>query len=432
MNKKIAYAVNVTIAGLCGLTFGFTALGYFITMISGQVVGSRDFVVYWATGQQLVHHANPYDRDALLHIERAAGLPTKIGAMFMRNPPSTLPLVYPLGFLGLRVASIVWSLVLLACLAISVYLVWIMLGRRKGIRHWLGLSFAPALVCLLNGQSALFALLGLTLFLRYHRTRPFVAGVALWLCALKPHLFLPFGVVLLVWIVLTRSYRILLGGALAVAASCAVAWWMDPLAWGQYSQMVRTSGIEWEFIPCLSVLLRIWFSQGAIWLQYVPAALGCAWALWWFWRRRATWDWLTDGSLLMLVSIVVAPYSWLFDQCLAIPALLRGAYLTRFRSLLVTLALLSSLIELAMFGNLVKPSAVYLWTLWAAPAWLAWYLVLLIAQRWSADWPKLRVRDWWRGRRARRDAHGNAAPVQAAGVSVGSGQASTEPGNAGG
>ena len=100
MNKKIAYAVNVTIAGLCGLTFGFTALGFFYTMISDKVVGSRDFVVYWATGQQLVHHANPYDRDALLKIEHSSGLSPKIGAMFMRNPPSTLPMVYPLGFLS--------------------------------------------------------------------------------------------------------------------------------------------------------------------------------------------------------------------------------------------------------------------------------------------------------------------------------------------
>jgi hypothetical protein len=268
------------------------------------------------------------------------------------------------------------------------------------------------MVCLINGQSSLFALLGLTLFLRLHRTQPFWAGVALWLCALKPHLFLPFGVVLLLWIVLTRTYKILLGGALALAASCAVSWWMDPLAWGQYRQMLHTSGIEWEFIPCFSVLLRIWFSQGAIWLQYVPASLGCAWALAWFWRRRATWDWIVDGSLLMLVSIVVAPYSWLFDQCLAIPALLRGAYLTRFRSLLVTLALLSSLIELAMFGNLLKPSAVYLWTLWAAPGWLAWYLVVLIAERWSADWPRLRATDWLRRRSAVDGAADSAQTVE--------------------
>ena len=224
---------------------------------------------------------------------------------------------------------------------------------------------------------------------------------SLWLVRAQcPTCFYLFGVVLLVWIVLTRSYRILLGGALAVGASCAVSWWMDPLAWGQYRQMLHTSGIEWEFIPCFSVMLRIWFGQGSIWLQYVPALIACIWALWWFWRRRHTWDWLTDGSLLMLVSIVAAPYSWLFDQCLAIPALLRGAYLTRFRSLLVTLALLSSLIELAMFGNLLKPSAVYLWTLWAAPAWLAWYLVVTIAERWSADWPNLRLRTWLRNRRA--------------------------------
>ncbi len=390
----LAVAGNLFVAAVCGLTFGFTALGFFISMIAPTVVGSRDFVVYWATGQQLVHHANPYDRAALLHIERAAGLPDKMGAMFMRNPPTTLPLVYPLGFLGLRVASVVWSAVLLLCLLISVYLLWDMHGRRKGIRHWLALSFAPALVCLLNGQSALFALLGLVLFLRFSRNYPFLAGVSLWFCALKPHLFLPFGVVLLVWIVLNRNYKLLIGGLLAVAASFAIAYRIDPLAWAQYGEMARNSGIQWEFIPCLSVLLRVWFSEGSIWLQYVPAALGCAWALYYFWPRRAVWDWTTHGALLMLVSIVVAPYSWLFDQALAIPALLRGAYLTRQRSLLIALALLSAAVEIAMLCNIWKPSAVYLWTLWAAPAWLLWYLAVLLAEGWNEYGPTLRARKW--------------------------------------
>jgi hypothetical protein len=85
--------------------------------------------------------------------------------------------------------------------------------------NYLGYSFAPALVCLIVGQTSLFALLGLVLFLRLHRTRPFLAGVSLWLCALKPHLFLAFGVVLLAWIIVSRCYRILLGAASAMAAA---------------------------------------------------------------------------------------------------------------------------------------------------------------------------------------------------------------------
>ena len=49
-------------------------------------------------------------------------------------------------------------------------------------------------------------LLGLVLFLRLHRSSPFLAGVSLWLCLLKPHLFVPFGIVLIVWAIVTRSY----------------------------------------------------------------------------------------------------------------------------------------------------------------------------------------------------------------------------------
>jgi hypothetical protein len=385
--KAVRVAANLAVATVCGLTFGFTTLGFFISMLSGSVVGARDFVVYWATGQQLAHHANPYDRDALLRIERAAGLPDRYGPMYMRNPPPTLLLAYPLGFLGLRIASIVWSLALLLCLVGSVYLLWQMHGRRGGHRHWLGYTFAPALVCLLNGQTSLFALLGLVIFLRLHRTHPFLAGLSLWLCTMKPHLFVPFGLVLLVWIVVSKSYDLLAGSVLAVSASFAIAYRIDPMAWSQYSLMVRTSGIEWEFIPCLSVLLRVWFSQRSIWLQYVPAVVASVWALWYYWTRRSKWDWTTHGSLLMLVSIVAAPYSWLFDQALAIPALLQGAYFTRYRNLVIALAILSALIEVAMLCNTFKPSAVYLWTLWAAPAWLIWYLLAIDSANWTNGWP---------------------------------------------
>jgi hypothetical protein len=398
--KTLRVIANLIVATICGLTFGFTAQGFIISMLSGQVVGSRDFVVYWATGQQLAHHANPYDRDALLKLERGAGLPDRYGPMFMRNPPATLLMAYPLGFLGLHAASIAWSMFLLICLLVSVYIVWLMLGRPPGHRHWIGYSFAPAMVCLLNGQTSVFALLGLVVFLRLHRTHPFLAGLSLWLCMLKPHLFLPFGLVMMVWIVMTRSYRIVAGAALAIALSCAIAWRIDPVAWSQYSQMVHTSGIQWEFIPCLSVLLRIWFSQKSIWLQYVPSVLGCTWALYYYWSRRDKWNWMTHGSLLMLVSIVVAPYYWLFDQALAIPALLRGAYFTRSRNLVIVLALLSAFVEVALFCNIWKPSAVYLWTLWAAPAWLIWYVL-------AVHWEKLT--EYWAAWRAKSRLHAGIA-----------------------
>jgi len=364
--------VEFLVAAVCVLTLVLTAIFLCAAPLSGQIAGGRDFVVYWATGQQLAQHGNPYDLAAMTRIERAAGLPTVFPIGFMRNPPWGLPLVLPLGFLGLRVATLLWSLLLLACLGSSVRMLWVLHGRPDNYLHWLGLSFAPALVCLVAGQTALFALLGLVLFLRLHSTHPFLAGASLWLCALKPHLFLPFGLVLLAWFVVSKSYKILAGAALAIAASCAAAYCIDPAAWQQYAQMMRTSGIEKEFIPCLSIVLRLWIDPQATWLQYLPVSLACIWAMAYFWTRRRTWDWMKDGSLLMLVSLLLAPYCWLFDQVLAIPALLYGVYATRSRALFVVLALASVVLEVEAAYGFKLFSPLHLWT---APAWLAWYLV---------------------------------------------------------
>jgi hypothetical protein len=362
---------ELLIAGAVGLLLAYTALFLCVFPLSGSIAGGRDYVIYWATGQQLVHHADPYDQDAMLRIERAAGLPAKYKVGIMRNPPWALALVLPLGLLGLRTGALLWSLTLLGCMAISVRLLWQMQGRPNDRLYWLGISFTPALLCLLMGQTALFALLGYVLFLKLHRERPFLAGTALWLCALKPHLFLPVGVVLLLWVLFSRSYRILAGAAAALAASCAAQYLVDPAAWINYARMMRTYGIEKEPIPCLSILLRLWLNPQATWLQYLPAALACVWALGYFWFRRRDWDWARDGSLLMLVSLVVAPYCWLTDQALAIPALLRGVYLTRSKVLLVVLAYASVLIQIELICGITLFSALYAWT---APAWLVWYL----------------------------------------------------------
>ena len=399
-SKILRVGTNLFVAIVCGLMFGLTIQGIIISMADKTVLGSRDFVVFWATGEQLAHHANPYDPVALLTIERASGLTARYGVMYMRNLPFALPLVYPLGFLSLQLASILWTLLLAVCLAASVCMLWLLHGRPKGSRHWLGYSFGPALICLLMGQSTILALFGLVLFLRFHRSWPFVAGISLWLCMLKPHLFLPFAVVLLAWIVVSRSYRILIGAGAALAASLWITYLIDPMAWIQYLQMARRSGIQMEFIPCISVVMRFWISKGSVWLQYAPAVLACVWALGYFWPRRFTWDWVKDnGSLLMLVSLVSAPYSWLYDSSIAIPALLQGAFVTRIRSLVIALAFLSALTEAALLGNLVRPSAIYLWTIWSAPAWLVWYLAARTpSSKWLSAWTALRSMKRFRAR----------------------------------
>jgi hypothetical protein len=369
--QRVDFA-DLSIATVCALGLAFTLMFLCVVPLSGHIAGSRDFVVYWATGQQLIHHANPYDASAMMQIEHSAGLYSGYGILYMRNPPWALPFVLPLGLVGLRVGALLWSLLSVACLFGSVEILRRMYGRPGSPIHWIGLSFGPAVICAMMGQTSLFALFGYVLFLYLNRTRPFLAGVSLWLCALKPHLFLPFFVVLLVWILISKSYKILAGAALAMAASCAMAWLIDPAAWVEYARMMHAAGLGKEYIPCLIVVLRLWLSPQSLWLQYLVPALGCAWALAYFWPRRHAWDWTRYGNLLVLVSLVAAPYSWVYDGGLAIPALLQAAYLNRSRSLIVLLAFASLLVEVERVCGVMVTSALFLWTV---PAWFVWYLM---------------------------------------------------------
>lgn len=362
---------GLIVAVACGLAIAITALYLAVIPFNRSLSTSRDFVFYWAAGQQVLHHLNPWDARMMSQVEHAAGF-TPQGSYYMRNPPWSLPLAVPLGLLPARVAALPWSLLMLALALLSARALWSMLGRPGNSVQWLGYAFPPALQCVVMGQTSLLPLAGLVLFLRLHRSRPFWAGAALWFCTLKPHLFLPWAVALCVWIVSCRAWHILLGTAAAMGGSCLVTEALDPQAWSQYFQWARTSGISQQYVPCLSVELRNLLRPGAEWLAFVPVLVASVWAFAYFWPRRHTWDWLHDGNLLILVSLAAAPYCWFYDQCLAMPALLAAVTCTRSRIVLGGLGVLYLLTQFQPYVfNLHLSSPLYLWT---APAWLAWYL----------------------------------------------------------
>jgi hypothetical protein len=349
-------AILITVA-ICTLAFAGTSIGILASFLGQNAAGSRDFIQYWAAGRQLIHHANPYDEHAILPMELAAGYPSGLPTFIMPNPPTALPLVVPLGLFGPMSAELFWLALSLGCLVASVQMIRTMHGSPKNQLHWLGYTFAPALSCLLSGQITIFVLFGLTLFL--------------WFCLLKPHLFLPLGIALLSWIFFSRNYKILAGVASSIAVGSAATFLLDPSAWAHYGQMMSSRRPDLLPIPCLSVLLRQHIGHTR-WLQYLPAAVGCAWAIRYFRKHRDDWDWQHHGSLLILASVLVAPYTWFMDQAILIPALLHGAYSTRSQRSIALLALASAVIEIAILrGVPLLKSPFYLWT---APAWMAWYL----------------------------------------------------------
>ncbi|MGP8268430.1 MAG: glycosyltransferase 87 family protein [Terracidiphilus sp.] len=360
----------LSIAAPCALAVIFTVLFLSALPVNRDLAAKRDFITYWATGQQLVHHGNPYDPAAVSRIEWDAGFQGG-ASYYMRNAPWALPLALPLGYVGAQAAALPWSLVMLGLLFASARMLW-KVFRQGGARlDWIGYCFPPALFCVILGQTSILLLFGLAVFLRLHKSYPFVAGAALWFCTLKPHLFLPFVLVLLVWIVVSRSYRILLGGLAAFAAGALLTTSIDPAAWSQYLYYMRTSVVTQEFTPCLGDVLRDSIRPSAEWLAFVPCIVACVWALAWFWPRRRSWNWLENGNLLMLVSLLVAPFGWIFDQTLAIPAILFAVSRKPSRIWMYALALIYLLIEFQIGFHVELHSRAFLWI---APVWIVWFL----------------------------------------------------------
>jgi hypothetical protein len=363
---RILAALAICSVGACVLAFA-----------APHNAEKSDFITYWAAGQQLAHRLNPYDGAAILRLQQQAGY-TATQPFFMRNPPWAFWLALPLGFVDTAVGSFFWSCAILAALIVSIRLFWKAAGVHDENLRLVSYAFAPAAFCLLQQQIGVFLLLGFGLFLYWLRDsssekhRPSLAGAALLLPALKPHLVLPFWIALLLWSMTRRRYSVLAGLLAALAASVALAFALDPACFQHYSAMVQTANIQNDFIPSLAQLLRISIAPRWSWLQLLPAALACIWSVWYFLNRRVQWSWTTHGALVLLVSVMTAPYAWFSDQSVLLIAIMAGlAYAADKRSALTAFGVLTAIAFAEMVFGLPPRSWWYIWT---TPAWLLWYL----------------------------------------------------------
>jgi hypothetical protein len=289
----------------------------------------------------------------------------------MRNPPIGLFLALPFGAMNEWLGALVWSLLLVLSLMTSIRMIWKLMGKPPGRLHLTGYIFPPALECLTVGQVGIFLLLGFTSFLYFRRKKPFLAGASLVLCLLKPHMFLPVGVVLLLWCIHRRVYRVLAGLASAVLVCALLTEVIDPSAWSQYAQMMRTVDVLTEPLPTVSLLFRVVIDLNASWLQFVPAAIATVWAVWYF-RRQRDWSWTNHGLLVLTVSVMVTPYGFVTDEAVVLPAILFGLYSLEKKGRPLAPYLIVVLPALAEV--LAGVGVNTFWYVWTAPAWFGFYL----------------------------------------------------------
>lgn len=372
-------AAGIVFCGLCWVTF------LFALTLTNQDISGRDYVQYWAEGRQVLHHANPYDASAILRLEQSVG-PGRSEAEQSGSPPLVLLLAAGMGLFSAKTGLILWFAVLFSSVSAALWILWKVHGSPDTLVYLFGFLFAPVLACLQCGQISILFLLSIVAFLYFHETRPWLAGTLLVPLALKPHLFLPFAIALLLWVLNRRAYGILAGFAIALGACLAIVYWLDPHAWPQYAQMMRTEKLIADYVPTLSDALQHLIHPQWVWLRFIPDAGACLWAVWYFRARRERWSWASQGMVVLLVSCLCAPYGFFFDESVLLPAVLTGVLEARKSKRFlwpIAIAAGAALIECA---QLVKVTSLYY--LWTIPVWLSWYLYATWDRR-SMDSPVL-------------------------------------------
>jgi hypothetical protein len=333
----------------------------------GSRPASKDYISYWSAGRLLLHRADPYSASQVLALEKTQGY-SEIKPIIMRNPPWALFLVVPLGFWSPVVGLLLWTIATVGCILIFIRLLNVSPEDRV-----FAFLFAPALAAICSGQSSPFLLLGFSLFLRFYRSQPFLAGASLFLMAIKPHLFLVFWVLLLVDCIYRRRFFILAGGTCALAVGTVFSMYLDVHVWQHYFAMLRASTLETEFFPTISMLFRLLIDIRVSWLLFVPSALAIVWGFVYYARNRHSWNWEIHGMLLMLVTVLVSPYGWFSDEIVLLPSLAFAFTFPKKRrySMKVLVAIDGLALLILLMAHPSLSSYAYLWT---PLAWTVWFL----------------------------------------------------------
>jgi hypothetical protein len=383
---KIASAVMVT-----------TLVVYFLVLRSPQIrrdVAVRDSIAYWSAGRLLIDHENPYDHAAVLNLERQQGYRDE-RPLVLRTPPWSLFLVAPIGWLSPFWAWATWIGLSLACLVAGVRACTRMYGSKipPNLFTIVAYTFAPIPACLVSGQMGLVLMLGILIFLWAAEERPLLAGAALLVPFAKPHLFSAFFLVLALWLVFKRQVSIALGFMAALAAASGFALLLDAHIFQHYRDMLQTAAINREFIPALSGVVRLVFFRRMFWVQFVPMIAGCLWAMWFFSKNRQSWDWRQHAPALLVMSVLIAPYEWLSDESILLPAILqaaafaytsRGSLRVRSKIAIVVFTILNMLLLLILKSKVPFSTGIYFWS---SLVWFSWYF---IARGWQRRYEAVR------------------------------------------
>jgi hypothetical protein len=352
-----------------------TGVLYVAALGLASAVRVQDLAQYWSAAHLATE--NPFSLEAVTRFEASCGLPTSPPPMVMRNPPWSLVFVLPLRYLSYRQAFALWALLSVAMVAGCARAVWNLVNPAPSLAPaFLSLLFGPTVTLLMLGQITVLVLVGVTLFLvSVERRRDWLAGASLVLILIKPHVAFVFLLAVLLWTIYGKRWKIISGCALALAATSLPLLAINPHIYSQYMEFARRFARETIPYPNLGGMLYL--ASGRHVLAFVPLVIATVW-LFFYWRKHcATWDWKSDGMMVLLASVAFSYFSYPYDEIIMIPALIVAYANGNRKIVLAGFALGNAGYALYISNVTARYGFDYMFLSWTATVWL---LTCVLAQ----------------------------------------------------
>ncbi len=290
--------------------------------------GQADFKAYWAAAALIVRGGNPYDPNDMLAIqqEAVAGQEGNTNLVLNAwNPPWLILLMVPLGWLPFNLAAGIWMFINLLILGIVLILTWDMLIIQNGDRGFpivlvVGYFFIPTIILISMGQISSLVLLGIILGLRWiQKTQDWLAGSALLLTTIKPHLSYFLLLLIFIWVVQNRRWKIIGGMAVAALLSLGIFFILLPGWPGDYITLIRSMPYTQIYTSTVGSLMAAVFGIKLFYLSAVLVLFLIRPLL----NLVRSEGWLVPANFSLLVGIPLSPFGFLFDQILLLPAIIQ-------------------------------------------------------------------------------------------------------------
>jgi len=320
MKRDLKKQTVFTFAVLCPifLVFSFLSSNWY----DGR---KQDFSQYWQAGHMILAGQNVYDSaEWIAERERE-------GTAFHANPPFQYPLPLallftPLAMLPVRTAYILWVFLAQVMVLTSITMLFSFYPARSGYFEILAITgiffFRPMFSVINSGQIIALLLLLLVLSIRlFHTHKWFWGGFALSVLSLKPSIGIPILVLAGLWLLTGKQWRgiwgMLSGGFVLVLLGALVntRWPMDYL---NISQDVfdKYYGMHPTLWGVVDKIFKIDSLSVTIGLVCVAAVLVVQ--AWVFRGNKSNVDAFPAFASILPAALLVAPYSWNYDQILLI------------------------------------------------------------------------------------------------------------------